>query len=258
MKRADGKRAIVLLVGLGLMGGTNLRAADPGESKLRKLGLTRAGSLYVLEDESQAEQKRAEAQALIDAYKTAYVQTLDIKFAAARAKEMDDFNIELDHDIEELNVELRYRPARPNNVQRDYYDGLTLRRDDLVLKRFEARTEARRLRSVPIGERALQEAVAEFERRRQVCRPVLEELRSLMETVDAKYADLAKDSVVADALNESRRTTKSKLKLGPSPRYKNIMGELKKMQRYVDSPGSMIQASGKRTSRRKNQRKESE
>ena len=89
------------------------RAFESPDAELKKLGLVRAGSLYILETETAVQQKPKEAKALIAEYKNAFVHTLDIKFSATRAKEMDDFIIELDHDIDQLNVELRYRPAVP-------------------------------------------------------------------------------------------------------------------------------------------------
>jgi hypothetical protein len=166
---------------------------------------------------------------------------------------MDDYIIEVDHDIEQLNVELGYRPRRPNNIQKDYYDGLRLQRDDLVLKRNEARTEARRLRSLPIGERARQEAKAEFDRSRQACRPVFEELRTLVESTSAKYADLANDAGVQNAVSALGRALKAKLKVGPSPEFRNTVQQVKKFEKYLDSPASML--APKPSTKRKNRLK---
>ena len=243
------------MISVSLIGAGKVRGGEGPEAALTRLGLERAGSLYTLVCEADVQQKLSEVQPLFKDYAAAYALTLDIQFAAARAKEMDDLIIELDHDIETLNVELGYRPGRPNNVQRDYYNGLKLQRDDLVLKRNEARTEARRLRSLPIGERAKQAAKADFERRRKACRPALVELRLLVESTDAKYGELAKNSQAQDAVAAVGRTTKSKLKIGPSPKYRNAAQEVVKFQKYLDSPATMIAANPKPKSKKKNRPK---
>ena len=86
--------------------------------------------------------------------------------------------------------------------------------------------------------------------------PALEEMRSLVESIDTKYAELAKDRQVADVLAEQGRTLKSKLKLGSSPQYRNVISQMKTMEKHVDSPNSMIQPDAKRPSKRKNQKKD--
>jgi hypothetical protein len=152
------------------------------EGVLKKVGLKPRRGLYILEqEESDFGQKYGQAQALFRECSKLVNQKMEFEAAEVTARGLDQQIIELDREIELLNIELRQRPPGLNNLQKDHYDGLQLRR--------EAFTQAKL------------------------------DLRRLIDATMESYAELAKNEEVNKALDALGRTTNPKLNLGPSPEF---------------------------------------
>ena len=84
---------------------------------------------------------------------------------------------------------------------------------------------------------------------------MLEELRSLVESTSAKYADLAKDQQVQDGVASLARALKSKLNVGPSPQFRDAVQQVKQFENNLDTPSSMFAAKAKATAKKKSRLK---
>jgi uncharacterized protein with PIN domain len=204
---------------LGIIAAGRVHAAEGPEEVLKKHGLKRAGSLYVLEQEAVVRSKLGEAQSALNNYAASVRNRWAIEFSAARAQKLENDIIELDYEIGALNLELERTPAHPNNVERDYYESVRIERDARRNDRNEAVADLRRIRNQATGERARPDLEAQIQRRHQTCIPIVQELLELVDSTDAKYAELANNRQVRDAFAEFGRTAKAGLKVGPSPQY---------------------------------------
>jgi hypothetical protein len=234
-RRTRWSTGLVMTVGLIMAPWTQAADESPGK-RLESLGLKRDRTYYVLERESEVGLRLSNARSLFEQYSAVVNHKAGIQYDQARALQLDQYVIELDHDIANLWVENEHRPARPNSVQRVYFDGVKSRLDALRREKNEAVTEVRRIRSQFPGPRAMEELEGEIKNRRGTCLAEVEELSQLTDSIDVRYSELAKSKQVQDALAQLSRGSAGKLKLGPSPEYTSARKQLAQLEKQLRSP----------------------
>jgi hypothetical protein len=199
------------------------------EQRLKDLGLKREGSLYVLERESLVRQKYQEARSRSDEYLGS--QRLKekgeefLETAALLRQEDNDLTFE----IATLNLDLRYRPPRPNNIQAEYYNGVQNERDWCERRRNVVRLKLGQIQSMQINPARLN---AEVQRRHKSCVEIVGELLELIDWTNTIYDRLAKNDQVKAALDELARKSKVQpLKVAPSADYLDKVNKIKQFDK---------------------------
>jgi len=88
----------------------------------------------------------------------------------------------------------------------------------------------------------------EFQKQRQDFLKESRDLRSLIDRVNEKYGQLARDEDVKKALSEIRAATKARVALGPSPEFKRRSTLLKNAEKAF-SPASLTSKQKPRTTK---------
>lgn len=218
----------MLFVVLGVAG---TRGADsPSASVLRKKGLAKSGTTFVVEAEAPVLAKVKELKALFAGYAEANGRQAEAEQVASRLVQLEERRAELQDNLNDLNQQINEQGfARANNAPRPGPNApnswgampqmiaqRNLVKNDLAeigqeQKTLKAQTSPAQSRS------ALDE---EVRKKAEACRSAVAELRPMVEEVARKYDALAADPSVKAAIGELARATRANLKLGPSDAFK--------------------------------------
>jgi len=107
---------------------------------------------------------------------------------------LDQRLIGLDREISDLDRVLRNLNPHFNNLAKDSFDQMKANREQLDQERNADIEDLRLLRfNLPDAQRSIREIDAKFQSLRQECESTAGEVRELINSMDAKYADLAKN-----------------------------------------------------------------
>jgi hypothetical protein len=227
-------------------------AGDNPRQRLAKLGLKHQRGRFVLDSESQALEEFRKVQSRWDEYASPVARKKAIESYEARARQLDQDLIVLDQQITQLDLLLERRPPHPNSEEKAAIDGITNERDARRVQQNEERAELRRLRSQVPGPRVRQELDVEIEYCRAVCRSALRNLREIIVSTDSKYGELARDKRVQADLDELGRGSPAKYKLGPSPRYKEMVKRVDLIAKSLEAPAETVQPKTEPAQKKKN------
>src|SRR5262249_34874644 len=215
-------------------------SAEPAPVEvLRNRGLVRAGTLYVHKQETDVQKKFDEVRMRFEHLRSVVAQRVAIDDDAELTRRLDlDIN-SLRRQIENHNLDLEQKPDRPNNVQAAYFAQRTEDRDALRRVLNDDVALANTLRQMAPSPGALQALETRVGEMREACRLPFSELRTLINSTDAVYAELSRDSQVQAALAAASGRSAAKLKLGPSRDYRAIVARFALLERSLQSPEKM-------------------
>jgi hypothetical protein len=227
---------------LALAGSAPVRAADATpEEVLKKQGLRPAGTLYVLQLETDVQRKVNEVRRLTGQLKLALVKQAGTASAKDRGEAIKNLTAhikEYQAAIEGVNQQVRAIP-RPggrwarfggygNSLNNDAVSELIAYRGQLQAEMSQARALLDQLRQ-PFDSAARDRVDAEVRDRRDSYHQALVDLRKLVDSTAQKYAELARSAEVKQALDSLGKRGASKPKLGPSPQY---LASVKLLERF--------------------------
>jgi clan AA aspartic protease (TIGR02281 family) len=205
-------------------------AADSPEELLKARGLKRVGSTYVLASENEVQKKINDLKVLSNQlaqaarYQAGVEQQGQDEKGMLRA--MLQRRVELNQQIAAFDEQIRnFGGAAPELIRQrnmvvNEYNGLG---DQINL-----------LRTGQASDPKLQDQLtAEVSKYRVRYIQAVLDLRQLVDTATKAYAELGGDAAVKDAIDALGRTSKAKLKLGPSAQFTNNVKLLERVERSV-------------------------
>lgn len=238
------------LILIGTAGG--LRAGEPPSDKmLEKRGLKRAGPLFVLEAEATVHDKAQEVRDLSRQWKHAVAQ----QRSTLSEKEYQDTIKELNNELNQLKAQSNAATQTMNRLPKmrtrrgTYYANnevteeaqeLNYYKNLLQMQISQETAYLNRLRSQPFDPKARIKADAEVRTREEALHQAVIELRTLVDEVRAKYAEVEKDSQVKKWLETPEGPARVKPKLGPSRAFLQEVKMLEQLERdsSPDEPGT--------------------
>jgi clan AA aspartic protease (TIGR02281 family) len=204
-------------------------AEEPsGEGAMKKHGLRRSGTTYVLADEAEVEAKLKEGRALYKRLVDARLCQRQVEQAVAEDRMMIQG---LTQQRMVLNQQLsRPMTAQENNRLVGTINGLT---DQIDLIRQQSPSAA-----------TVQEVAARVPVQREAYVQAVLDVRRLVDQITQTYAELAKEEEVTSALSALNRKSKAKLTLGPSRTFQSNAKMLQKTESSVLSEAIPVRREG--------------
>jgi predicted nucleic acid-binding Zn-ribbon protein len=227
---------MALVFGMGL---PQRAAASSPEDVLKSHGLRQAGSLYVLDLETEIQTKTTELRQA--ARKLKVVQAR--RKAAGSPEQYQQAINELGQEVKAIQSEIRATSVQMNQIPRytygrwafaysnQAYSQLLAYRNQMQMQLNQVNASLRELNSQPFDVKSKEKLDAAVRDEQQNCDQVLADLRKLVDSASEKYAALRDDSSVTKALHALAKTAKVKPKLGPSPHYQTTVKLLEKLER---------------------------
>jgi hypothetical protein len=208
------------ICGLALATCTEGAGAPPAQSSpeqvLQSFGLARSGKLFILEDEEADFLKELDTiRPLLDRLDESRLQILSFADQEAKLEAAEQAMGVYNSQIRMLDG-LINQAGRRNSVAKQ--EALANRRV-LMSERTTLQPQleaARRSRMSPMQQRQMFNT---FTSRRQEFVDKAREVQPLGEKVRAKYAEIAKEFKVKDALKQLRTASKARVDLGPTPSF---------------------------------------
>jgi hypothetical protein len=188
------------------------------------------GNICGLTEEADLQKQFNETRARFAELRSNVEKRIAIEQTVMNIRELDQAFPELDFKISELRRGLGQRPARPNNVEKDFYDGIKEQLDAFDEQRNLNLLRVKQLRSqlpAPSERNAIDVAIA---RDRDWCRSALEDLVAKIKSADAKFENLKKDDQVRKALDRIGTT-----KIDHMPGYENAPRQIKQWEAFLKS-----------------------
>ena len=265
MRRHPSGQILGLFVGLIALGaGNGLRASDVASEKaLAKHGLTRAGSLFVLESEAKVHTKADEVRQLSRQLGSAVAQ----QRATFSEKQYQDTIKELTTELNQLKTENnnatqmmnrlpRARTRRgtypANNIVAEEYQELNYYKIQLQSEISQRTSFLNQLKSKPFDPKARIQADTEVRNREEALHQGVLDLRKVVDDVHEKYTAVAKDPQVKKWLDTPEGHAAVKPRLGPSRAFLTDEKMLQRLeaQSAADEPGAATPTKAVRKGRR--------
>jgi len=243
MVRSPLGRAIALSVFTVLCACSGLGAAAPSpEEVLKTHGLRLAGSLYVLESETDVHKKATEIQKLARKLKLAKTQqraTGSPEEYQQAIKGLSDQVRGYQSEIQATNMQMNQLPrygafgpgAYGGAYSNQLYNQLLVYRNQLQLELSQANASLNQLKNEPFDAQSKQKIDALVRDNQESYDQAVLDLRKLVDSTSEKYAELKEDSSIKKALGSLAKTAKVKPKLGPSPHFATTVKLLEKLEK---------------------------
>jgi hypothetical protein len=249
--------AAVLALSLGLPA----RAVQGPESEvLKKNKLKTAGSLEVLESESEFKTKLTDARKLLRQLSYSLLQqkmTLSPQEVQKALKgftdEINQMRTLINQTNQQMNALPRFRGRLASTYAQEQYNELFMYRDQLQAQVNQESAMLNQLQSQKADPRAKENVDAQVHDRREAYHQALADLRTLADSTTEKYAELAKNDEVKKAIESLGKGKRDKPKLGPSHDFTNNVKLLEKLEK-AESAGE-AEPSPAKSSRRKHSSK---
>jgi uncharacterized protein YukE len=250
---------IVAGAGVGVQAGQN-RSNDP----LTKFGLHQAGTVLVLEGESEVHDKTEEVRRLSREVSNAVM----LQRSTMSEKQYQDSIKELNAEINQYRSELnatnqaigrlpRYRGRFTNNVVVEQNFELNLYKRQLQWEMNQRTTLLQRLRGQPFDPKARLQRDYAVRDKSEALHQAGQDLRKAVDAVKEKYDQIDKDPAFKKALGPLEKKAGMKLKLGPSRHFQldvKLLEKLESQESAGDSapkgtPKAQHPAKGRRSSK---------
>ena len=230
MGRAMGKWTTGLLIVAATSWATDIRAAEPPqavesprEEVLKKNGLKTLGPIYVLEAESDVKKKVSEVKLLSKQWNHARLHQQSIlstkdhqAMIQGLTGQVNQLRAEINGVNQQINRLPRYRGRLANNYAQQEYAELVAYRNQLNFTLTQQNALLGQVRSQPPDPKLKQKIDDEVQARRDEYVQAVHDLTQLVTTTKEKYAALAKNDEVTEALAGLDPATKPRPQLGPS------------------------------------------
>ncbi len=223
VERTLGLLAVLMAAGVG----ASLHAGEtPSEEVLAKLGLKQAGTILVLEAESEVHDKTSELRRLSRELSNAVMlqrSTMSEKQYQDTLKELNaetnQFRSELNATNQMINRLPRYRGRFMNNMVAEQGYELNMYKTQLQWEITQRTNFLNRLKSQPFDPKARLQRDYEVRDKRETMHQAVLDLRQAVDATKEKYQEISKDPACKKVLASLERKSGSKLKLGPSRQF---------------------------------------
>jgi hypothetical protein len=223
VERTLGLWALIMAAGAG----TVLHAGEtPAEEALAKLGLKQAGTVLVLEAESEVHDKTSEIRRLARDLSNAVMlqrSTLSEKQYQDTIKELtaetNQFRAELNTTNQMISRLPKYRGRFMNNMVVEQNYELTMYKNQLQWEINQRTAFLNRLKSQPFDPKARLKRDYEVRDKQEAMHKAVLDLRQAVDATKEKYEEVDKDAAFKKVRSALERKTGTKLKLGPSRQF---------------------------------------
>ena len=227
MRRKLARLASALLLTLTTPSGVLALAGDKKpEELLKDRGLARAGSVYILEAESDFISKVTALKPSYGNLRTAFLKVATMNQAQAEYDALDDQWTLATEQLRNVQAEQDVHPATSNNELKASWQALLEAERQLRLQCSALRREVNlRYKRLPSNAEK-EEAQADFLKK---CKDFVESSREPQQQLTklkGEYASLVKDGEVTKALETLKKSTKGGMRLGPSAEFKKASAYL--------------------------------
>jgi hypothetical protein len=227
--------AMLAVCSIGLPG----RAGDDPENEtLKKHKLKALGSLEVLEDETEFKTKLTEARRLQRQLSYSLLQQKSTmspeqfkQTLQAMKDELNQMRSQINMANQQMSSFPRFRGRFTSTYAQEQYNELNLYRNQLQMQVNQETAYLNQLQSQKADPKAKEKIDAEVHDRRDSYHQAILDLRTLADSVTQKYAELAKDSEVKDAIHALGKGKREKPRLGPSHDFLNNVKLLEKLEK---------------------------
>ncbi len=227
-------RPVGLLMVFALLGSATARGADPA-AVLKEKGLTKSGTVYLIEDEKPVLEKLKEVKALFASYGQAAERQAAQAQIAYNLAEMGQQHAAMQQELNALNQQSRSRVGgrmgrMANSPQ---FNPVAAERVQMQAAMNELSANQKTLKSQVLSAKDKTALDAEIKKRAESFKGALVELRPMVDQVTKAYADLDADEAVKKARDELAKETHANIKLGPSEAFKAAEKYLARAEREV-------------------------
>jgi len=217
-----------LLAVLGTLHGSAAIAADQTpEEVLKSRGLTKSGTLYVLDAEADFHAKFAKVQPLYLQVRELYNKLAVIVQYQYEYDEIDNRYTLVTEQLRNVQAEQDSFPPTSNNVLKQQWQELLELERQLRFQRNELNRELNLRYKNLVPDWQKEKLSEEFQKRREEFLKETRDPRAVAATIKEKYGELSKDEAVKKALVALRLSTKARVDLGPSLEFKRKSTQLK-------------------------------
>ena len=217
-------RSLVLLLVSVWLGSAPARAADSSSQKvLQEKGLTKSGTVYLIEDEKPVLEKLKEVKAAFAAYAQVVERQAEQQQAVLNLAQMQLEQAELQQELNMMNQQINSQPRVSGRLGRL----VAAQNAPMIAQRNQMQAA---ISQMSAGQRTLKAQLpqpkdkaaleAEAKKKGDAFKVALTDLRPMVDDVTKKYADLEADASVVKAKHELQQTTHTNIKLGPSDAFK--------------------------------------
>jgi hypothetical protein len=248
--------AAVLALALGLPARS---AQSPDGEVLKKNKLKIAGSLEVLESESEFKTKLTDARKLQRQLGYSLLQQKMTLSPQDRQKAIEGFRNEvnqmrnmINQVSQQMNALPRFRGRLTSSYAQEEYAELQIYRNQLQAQVTQESAMINQLQQSQKADPKAKDTIdAEVRDRREAYHQALADLRTLADSTTEKYAELAKSDEIKQAIEQIGKGKRDKPKLGPSHDFLNDVKLLEKLEKAESAPeGDFSQPKASRRSRR--------
>ncbi len=214
-------------------------AAPTPEEVLKTHGLRLAGSLYVLELETDVQKKATEIRQLARKLKLAKTRqraTGSLEDYQQSIKGLGDqikgYQSEIQAANQRMNQFPRYRRgAFADTYSAQAYSEIFAYRNQLQMELSQASASLSQLKSQPFDAQSKQKIDTLVRDDQESYDQAVVDLRKLVDAASEKYAELKEDRTIKKALGALATTAKVKPKLGPSPHFAATLKLMEKLDK---------------------------
>jgi hypothetical protein len=247
---------------LAVLGALHSGAAVAGdqtpEEVLKSRGLTKSGSVYVLEQEAEFLEKFAKVQPLYRQLRELYSKLLVIAQNQYAYDDLDNqYNI-VTEQLRNVQAEQDAFPSTSNNLLKQQWAELLELERQLRVQRNALNRELNLRYKNLVSDRQKEKLSDEFQAMRENFLKETKEPRAVAEKIKEKYGELSKDAAVKKALAELSGSTKARLNLGPTADFRKKSTQLKNAEAELSPRNFVRKPTGKKASKAQVERKTNE
>ena len=216
-----------------VLGPAAMAADQTPEEVLKSRGLTKSGTLYVLDAEADFLEKFAKVQPLYLQTRELHNKLLVIVQYQSEYDEIDNRYTLVTEQLRNVQAEQDSFPPTSNNVLKQQWQELLELERQLRIQRsgLDRELNLRYKNLVPDWQK--EKLSEEFQKRREDFLKETREPRALADKIKKQYGELSKDEAVRKALGALRLSAKARLDLGPTLEFKRKSTQLKNAETEV-------------------------
>ena len=234
---------------------------DSAGDVLAKFGLKQAGTVLVLDEESEVHEKTKELRRLYRELSNAVMlqrSTLSEKGYKDTIKQLgtenNQFKAELNATNQTISRLPRYRGRFMNNMVAEQNYELNLYKNQLQWEINQRNAFLTRLKSQPFDPKARLKRDYEVRDKGEALHQAGQDLRQAVDAIKQKYEEIGKDPAFKKALSPVERKAGSRLKLGPSHQFQLDVKLLERLEAQ-ESPGDSTAKGTRKTHRTSKERR---